>query len=115
MRNPELLVQLLKELSEENTGQMFVRKYIGMKAEDTIRVHHYDLLVDAGHAEWKNESCIRITATGYDFVEALGSEKTGEQVHRRFLERMKDGVGYARAAADAVKLVAEIVGIGGLD
>ena len=112
MRDPELLVQLLKELSAEGTGQGIVRRYIGMKIEESVRLHHYDLLVDAGHAEWKNESCIRITATGYNFVEALGSAKTGEQAHRRYLERMKDGVGYARAAADAVKLVAEIVGIG---
>ena len=112
MRDPELFVQLLKELSAESTGQKIVRKYMGMKTEERVKLHHYDLLVDAGHAEWKNESCIRITATGYDFVEALGSERTGEQAHRKYLERMKDGVGYARAAADAVKLVAEIVGIG---
>ena len=112
MRDPELLVQLLKELSEESTGQRIVRRYLAMKTEESVRLHHYDLLVDAGHAEWKSESCIRITATGYDFVEALGSEKTGEQAFRKYLERMKDGVGYAKAAADAVKLVAEVVGIG---
>ena len=112
MRNPELLVQLLKELDAEDTGQKIIRKYIGMKSEEMVRLHHYDLLVDAGHAEWKSKSCIRITAIGYDFLEALGSEKTGEQARRKYLERMKDGVGYARAAADAVKLVAEIAGIG---
>ena len=112
MRNPELLEQLLKELSAEDTGQRIVRKYMGMKIGEIVRLHHYDLLVDAGHAEWKSKSCIRITAAGYDFVEALGSEKAGEQARRKFLEQMRNGVGYARAAADAVKLVAEIVGVG---
>lgn len=128
MRDPELLIELLKELAAEPTGQKLTVMTLGMGEEGMRQIHHYELLADAGHAEWresirrtttgkterttKERNSIRITAAGYDFVEALGSEKKGGEVRKKFLEGMKDGVGYARAATEAVKVVADIVGLG---
>ena len=128
MRDPELLIKLLKELAAEPTGEKLTVMTFRMGEEGLRQMHHYELLADAGHAEWresvkrtttgkteratKERNSIRITAAGYDFVEALGSEKKGEEVRRRFLERMKDGVGYTRAATEAVKIVADIIGLG---
>ena len=125
MRDPELLIKLLGELAAEPTGR---KSTFGRGAEGMRQIQHYELLADVGHAEWrestkktttgtterttKERSSIRITAAGYDFVEALGSERKGEEVRRRFLERMKDGAGYAKAAADAVKVVADFLGLG---
>ena len=111
MRDPELMISLLKEMSEDIMGQLIVPMRIGMGATEQQRHHHVALLVDAGHAEWmgSQRSLARITNAGYDFLSATNSTN-GENAKSRFVDLFNQGVPYARAAQAAVDFVAKAVG-----
>ena len=113
MRDPELMISLLKEMSEDNMGQLIIPMRIGMGVPEQQRHHHVALLVDAGHATWMSgqQSVARITNDGYDFLNAATNLKHGEKATSRFVELFNGGVAYARAAQAAVDVVAKAVGV----
>ena len=114
MRDPELMLSLLDEMSRSDEGTIVViRPGDGYAGPEHRRHHHADLLVDAGHAKWVGDarSVARITNAGYDFLNAASNPKHGEKAKARFVELFNSGVAYARAAQDAVDVVARMVGV----
>ena len=64
---------------------------------------HVELLIDAGHAQWKDPKGVaRITNAGYDFIDAV--EKP-ERVRTKFLERFKAGIAYLMAVQEALDVL----------
>ena len=113
MRDPELMLSLLKEMSDEAMGQLIVPMMMGMTEEDERQRHHVELLIDAGHARWvgDEQQAARITNAGYDFLNAASNPKSGEGAKRRFIELFDGGVAYGRAAQAAIDLVAKAMGV----
>ena len=113
MRDPELMISLLKEMSEDNMGHLIIPMTFGMDECEQQRRHHVELLVDAGHAQWTGgkQDIARITNAGYDFLNAATNRTHGEKARSRFVELFNGGVAYARAAQAAVEFVAKAVGV----
>lgn len=112
MRNHELLLSLLEEMSKNDFGRLTIPMTYGMDEQKQKRYHHVELLVDAGHAEWTSckQEIARITNAGYDFLNAARSPANGEKAMAQFVELYNNGVSYARAAQAAVELVARAMG-----
>ena len=115
MRDPELMLSLLREMSEgkHGIGRLLVPMSYDMDAA-AQRHHHMELLVDAGHAQWVNENdhhMARITNAGYDFLSAATNPTNGEKAKSRFIDLFNQGVSYARAAQATIDFVAKAVGI----
>ena len=112
MRDPELMLSLLQEMSEDNMGQLIVPMRIGMGVLEQRRHHHVALLVDAGHAAWTGDqySVARITNAGYDFLNAATNPTHGKRVWSRFVELFNSGVSYVRAAQTACEFAAKAMG-----
>ena len=113
MRNPELMLELLREMSADPSGHVMAPLHMGMGADQQGRRHHVELLVDAGHAEWVvpskggRPSIARITNDGYDFLNAV---ENGEGVKAKFLDMFAKGTPYAKAAADALSMALKLGG-----
>ena len=108
MRDPEVMLSLLREMAGNDGGWIVApaQAHMGMSSEDAQRrYHHVELLVDAGHAQWNDQKELAgITNAGYDFIDAVEKQ---ERVHRKFLERFKAGIPYltaAKAALDVLNL-----------
>ena len=110
MRDPELMLSLLEEMSKSG-GTLLIPPL--RHAEYRQYRHHVDLLVDAGHAMWMSErrESARITNAGYDFLNAASNPKNGEQARTKFVDLFNDGATYARAAQAAVEFVAKGLGV----
>ena len=104
MREPELLICLLKEMSEQNDGTLALPAYYGDQ-EAARRRHHADLLADAGHAEWTHESMVRITTQGYDLLQAVESQP---EARASFLDLCRKGMEYVQAAMKAVEIASKL-------
>ena len=114
MRDPELMLSLLEEMSRSDEGTiMAIKPGDGYAGPEHRRHHHADLLVDAGHAKWVSDahSVARITNAGYDFLNAATNPTHGEKVWSRFIDTFNSGVPYARAAQAAVEFVTKLVGV----
>ena len=114
MRDPELMLSLLEEMSKSDEGTIVAFKPgDGHSGEAHRRHHHADLLVDAGHAEWMGDArtVARITNSGYDFLNATTNSKNGEKAKSKYVDLFNQGVPYARAAQSAVDFIAKVVGI----
>lgn len=112
MRDPELMVGLLEEMSGNDMGRLSVPIKSGMDKQDMHRRHHVELLVDAGHAEWLGDRTrvARITNAGYDFLNAATNAMTGKEAKTKFVDLFNSGVPYARAAQAAAELAAKLTG-----
>ena len=110
MRDPELMVGLLKEMSEDDMGRLDIPMTFGMDEQERQRRHHAELLVDAGHAEWLSgkQDVARITDAGYDFLNAATNPKNGKKAMAKFVDLFNSGVTYGRATESAVKLASEL-------
>ena len=104
MRDEELLIELLKRMANDESGYILVRQVMGRSQKER---HHADLLVDAGHAAWISESAVRITASGYDFLNALEKQPRAKG---KFLELVNKGIPYANAALRTVDFVSKLTG-----
>ncbi|MCY3540425.1 MAG: hypothetical protein OXH31_00740 [Gammaproteobacteria bacterium] len=103
MRDVNLLVSLLKEVSENESGELILPEYDNQSAEDQKRKHHAELLADSAHATWKHPyDILRITNRGYDFLNAL--EKSSE-AKTLFFDLIDKGMPYSDAAIQAILLV----------
>ena len=77
MRDPEIMLSLLKEMAGDDSGWIVAAAHFGMSVDEQRHHHHVELLIDAGHAEWKDPKGVaRITNAGYDFIDAV--EKQGK-------------------------------------
>ena len=103
MRDPEVMLSLLREMADDDNGRIVVAAHMGMSEDDQRRRHHAELLIDAGHAQWKDPKGVaRITNAGYDFIDAVEKQ---ERVHRKFLALCKAGIPYLTAAKAALEEV----------
>ena len=106
MRDPELMVSLLRQMASDNYGRLTMPASFGMSAEVQRRCHHLELLIDAGRAEWTGpqETIVRITNAGYDFINAVDQ---GEEFISRFLELVNKGIRVGEAMDTIVELVSK--------
>lgn len=113
MRDPELMLSLLEEMSKKDEGTITaVKPGDGYTGEAHRRHHHVELLVDAGHAEWLSDarSVARITNAGYDFLNAASNTRSGVRARSKYIDMFNSGVPYVRAAQAAVDLVSKAMG-----
>ena len=103
MRDPDLMLNLLREMAHDPGGQMMAVRTMGMSNSQRAEYHHLELLVDAGHAQWtgSKQNMARITNDGYDFLNAV---EHGKGTKDRFVELFNNGVPYVKAALEALKL-----------
>ncbi len=104
MRDPELLLELLRTMAADEFGRMNLATHMGMSKEEQNRVHHMEQLADAGHAEWYfgSNKFPRITSAGYDFIAAVDNNP---RMMSAFLEHLKNGIPYLQAAGAAMSLL----------
>ena len=101
MRDPEMILRLLREMADDPSGQKFTVAYKGMDEDEQAERHHVELLVDAGHARWLSHQMARITNDGYDFLNAV---ENVEGTRTRFIEMFEKGVPYAKAVLEIVQV-----------
>ena len=72
-RDPEYLRQLLFEMEASESRVAKARQYIGMYRLDERRLHHLELLCDAGLIVDAGvvDSGYRLTSQGHDFLDAI--------------------------------------------
>ncbi len=100
MRDPDLLVELLRKMNDADDGSLVEPQVWGA---DQNRRHHLDLLDDAGQARWNdNKSIIRITNDGYDFLNAI--EKS-PGARKKFLELFEKGIRYVTVVQKVIEVV----------
>ena len=104
MRDPELMLALLRGMAGDDYGRVTMPAFMGMSPDEQRQRHHLELLIDAGHAEWTSHqmAIARITNTGYDFINAVDQD---EMYRRKFLDLFNDGMKYAKAAKVVVDLL----------
>ena len=106
MRDPELLISILKEMAEQSDGRIHMAVTLGMSEEERRRKLHIELLADAGLVEWYEINKFpRITNAGFDFIQAVSKKKGARQ---RFLEVLDTGA----PLLNAVGAVAALFTIG---
>ncbi len=52
MRDPEVMLSLLREMSDDDNGWIVMPATMGMSVHAQRRRHQLQLLIDAGHAQW---------------------------------------------------------------
>ena len=107
VRNPELMLELLKRMSEDHRERLVV------PSDSQWDVyHHVELLIDAGHAEWLGgkRSVARITNAGYDFLNAATNPANGKEAKTKFVDLFNGGASYARATQSVVDWVSKLAG-----
>ena len=104
MRDPQLLLDLLRQMAAHPDGRLTnMRVHLGMGEGERKRKHHVEILTDAGHVEWSEPlKHPRITASGYDFIEAVDKNKDSM---KKFLALLDAGIPYLRAAKAALDLL----------
>ena len=95
------MLQLLHEMASSEDGRIRLIRVFGLSPNEIQKIHHMELLVDAGHAEWSENQFPRITGAGYDFIAAVDKNPT---VKEKFLDLYNKGMPYFRAAKEAVDL-----------
>lgn len=113
MRNQELLLSLLEEMSNDVSGRLTISMTYGMDEQKQQRYHHVELLVDAGHAQWTGDgrTVARITNSGYDFLNATTNSNNGSKAKAKFVKLFNDGVPYVKAAQSAIDFVVKGMGV----
>ena len=106
MRDPKLMISLLHEMAAEEFGRIATSYSYGMSIDEQKRYHHLELLVDTKHAEWVDGHFVRITNTGYDFINAIGQD---QKYRDQFLDLFNRGMKFVDAAAKIIKIVTATV------
>lgn len=102
MRDPELLVSLLRAMAEQPDGRMRVAVHLSMSESERKRKLHLELLTDAGLVEWHDiKTFPRITNAGFDFIEAIDKRKGAWE---KFIEVLDTGA----PLLNAVSAVADL-------
>ena len=107
MRDPEMMIALLREMAENSYGEVMFSKTYGMSEEAQHRLHQGELLADEGLAEWRSESMLRITNRGYEFLAAISQDNAYPLQFAEWLDR---GTSVANAAAKIIELAGKAIG-----
>lgn len=107
MLNTDLLLSLLKEMSEGHLGKGRTEalETFGMSEEKQDRLHHANLLVDSGLAQRISDGIIEITLPGYNFLNAVEKQPT---LRDRFKELINKGIPLVEAISKIVELASQI-------
>lgn len=107
MNDPNLLLEILREMAADNEGRLVCLLTTGSNDADRRVRHHVELLVDDGYSAWTSErrEIARITSAGYDFLRAVDAN---EDAKRRFFDGMAKGLPFAHAAMKTIEYVKEI-------
>ncbi len=103
MRNIDTMIELLKEMGAAVDGQIAIFKTVDMSESEMARNHHAELLIDAGLATWQSESMIRITNSGYDFLNAINQDPS------KYISKCKELISQGKELLEVVKTVMSIV------
>ena len=98
MRDPELLLQLLREMAEQPNGRI----PMALTMDDDKRVHHMLLLVDTGLASWRGNLYPRITSAGYDFIAAYDKDP---QARQKFWDLLEKAMPYAQTVNKVLEMI----------
>ena len=103
MRDPELLVSLLRTMAEQPDGRLNdMIVHLSMSESELKRKLHIELLTDAGLVEWYDiKKFPRITNAGFDFIEAIDKKKGAWE---KFIEVLDTGA----PLLNAVSAVADL-------
>ncbi len=103
MRDPDLMIKLLEEMSERPDGSILVVRLLDMRESELKRAHHVELLCDAGLAQQKSKSSFRITNTGYDFLGAINRNRTIN--FSKFRKLLQEGIELAESVRRIIDFV----------
>ena len=103
MRNVDLMIELLEEMSKSPDGQILLVRTFGMSDQDLERFHQAELLNDAGLAFRISDSAIRITNSGYDFLNAINQDRS------RYIAKCDELLGKGKALLKVANDVIAIV------
>ena len=107
MRNVELMVELLEEMSNDAGGEILLVRTLGMSSDTRNKYHHAELLSDAGLATWKSDSMIRVTNHGYDFLSAVNQDRPTH------IEKCRELLGQGKSLLEVAATIITIVSGGG--
>lgn len=102
MRDIDLMLRLLREMSSEPMGRTNALQTMGMSDDDQSRFHNIEILIDAGHVERVSESRVRITNDGYDFLNAIDKNISLRAKLDELLQKGKPFV-------DAVRMIFSVI------
>jgi len=103
MQNPELMIELLEEMSKEPDGSMLVVRRLSMSDSELQRAHHVELLCDASLAQQKSDSIFRITNAGYKFLGAISQDRP--ITFSKFKKFLQEGIELAEAVRKVINFV----------
>ena len=102
MRDPQMLVDLLRQMDKEPSGRILSLEEHGMSDGDQSERHHLEILADAGLVEWLSEHMARITNDGYDFLNAVDNPQTGKEYMAKFVDLLGKGTTFINAVKAVV-------------
>lgn len=102
MRDIDTMIAILREASEQPNGLIHKPAYQG--GEGAHERHQAQLLADCGLMEWLSDTGVRITNTGYDFLEGL---KRKEGFREKLDSYLRVGTPIAVAIAKAMQWLAQ--------
>ncbi len=102
MRNIGTMIELLEEMSNAVDGQLVMVQTMGMSETERAHNHHAELLIDTGLATWQSDSMIRITNSGYDFLNAINQDPP------KYISKCKELIGQGKELLEVVKTVMSI-------
>ena len=103
MRNVDLMIELLEEMGNAVDGQIMMVQTMGMSETTRARRHHAELLSDAGLAIWQSDSMIRITNSGYEFLNAINQDPP------KYISKCKELLGQGKQLLEVANTVMSIV------
>ena len=89
MRDPDLLIKVLRETAQMESGVIKL-----VKPYDDNLWHHVNLLIEVGWGVERPDFAMEITNAGYDFLNALDANPNNEQ---KWLDLLKRGEPMASA------------------
>ncbi len=108
MNDSDLMRRLLREMAADPLGNKDVPLFYGISrnAEAVTERRHVELLVDAGHAEWRppKQDVARITKAGRDFL--TGLERGGQW--DSFKERFDRGMEYVKVVSELTESLGKL-------
>ena len=112
MRDPDILVGLLREMELSPNGRLPSTSFLGFSSlriiehQDPERFHHVEILLDLGYAEKDGQDMVRITNSGYDFLDAV---RKNNNLSEKFHGLLNRGVPFATAAMKIIGLARKLV------
>ena len=103
MRDPELMIKILEEMSKKSSGSILVIRCFDMSETEKARFHHVELLCDTGLISKESDQCFRITNDGYNFLAAINQDRTIN--FPKFMKFLGEGIEFAESVRRIIDFV----------